>query len=52
MTIKELMKQLEKLPKDAEVMTIRDKETHIIRKVEFVKWNDDIKFVVLHTREG
>lgn len=49
MTIKELMKQLEKLPQDAEVMS--GKETHIIRKVEFVKWNDDINFVVLHTKE-
>ena len=49
MTIKELMEQLEKLPQDAEVVT-KDKEVHIVRKVEFVKWNDDIKFVVLHTR--
>lgn len=51
MTIKELMEQLEKLPQDTEVMS-HDKETHIIRKVEFVKWNDDIKFVVLHTKEN
>ena len=50
MTIKELMKQLEKLPQDTEVIA-QDKEVHIIRKVEFVRWNDNIKFVVLHTKE-
>lgn len=50
MTIKELIKQLEELPHDAEVMTM-DKEIHIIKKLQFVKWNDNIKFVVLHTKE-
>jgi len=53
MTIKELIKQLEELPQDAEVMTILEKKTKIVKEVELVKWNDNIKFVVLHTtREG
>ena len=30
MTIKELMKQLEKLPKDAEVMTILEKKAKMV----------------------
>ena len=51
MTIKELMEQLEELPQDAEVMTVLEKKTRIVKEIEFIKWSEDIKFVVLHTRE-
>lgn len=51
MTVKELMKELEKLPQDTEILTTCDEETfHIIRKVQFVKWNDNIKFFILNTK--
>ena len=51
MTIKELIKELEKLPEDTEILTTDDEKTfHCVRKVQFAKWNDDIKFVVLNTK--
>jgi len=53
MTVKDLIKQLEKMPQDSDVI-VWNKEIQKfqdVKNTQFKKWDNDIKFVILHDED-
>ena len=53
MKVVDLIKKLEKLPQDAEVIMINKQMWGFeeVKNVQFERWDDNIEFAILHDKE-